>query len=817
MRSFRQTLDYGIDLGTTNSAIAHQVGLKTEILDGPGGRLVPSVVHVDSQGGALVGWPAIASRASDPSNVSGEFKRLMGTAEEVYFPAAGRSFTPVELSAEVLKALLARTGRPAGDPVTAAVVTIPAMFQLPQCEATQQAARLAGIRFAPLLQEPIAAAIASVGHADLRDGYWLVYDFGGGTFDVTLVRSRGGRLQVLDHDGDNHLGGKDFDRLLTRRAAEAVRQNGRLPDFSRSNHAYEESFERLRVEAERVRIALSTGESERFEVRDLRAATSLGTDLVDFEITRDELESLIRPSVKRTVQICRKMLDRNRLKPADLKRLVLVGGPTLTPCLPLQLEAELGVDARHYVDPITAVAIGAAIYASTQQVPAEFRTAPAVHPPEGALSLEVSYESMTIDPRPVLAGQIKGNRASGDWVVRIQSTDGSFDSGWLSVLKEGAFASRLTLTLNSLNRFQLQVQRDGVDVLDLSGEFSIIHGTTIAKPVLSQSVGVALADNSVRWYLRKGVNLPASQKVTHATTVGLRRGQAGTAVFVPLVQGESDFADRNTVIGVIEIRAEALTNDLPVGSEVVVTMTVDEHSSTRTTAHVPLLRQTFDRIVKFGLETRSPDSIRKDFDDQKSRLAELERMASDLEGDAGGDVDTRVQAIEQLLTEGGADERNQADQLLKGLTGMIDGWKVRDQEQQLREKFVASDQQIRALLKPDDEGRRKRYATLRLEFLAAMERADLPLSENRYKAIEALEWSLIREQPTFWKNLFENLCQQLESGPKALEAREPIEKGRAAIRNNDISALSDACIQLIQLLPERGQQQLPNVLISHIN
>ena len=116
------------------------------------------------------------------------------------------------------------------------------MFQLAQCESTRRAAALAGIEHAPLLQEPIAAAIAHSGSGFTREGHWLVYDFGGGTFDVSLVRSRAGRLQVLDHDGDNHLGGKDFNRVLARWAAERVREDGLLGEFRRTDPATDHRF-----------------------------------------------------------------------------------------------------------------------------------------------------------------------------------------------------------------------------------------------------------------------------------------------------------------------------------------------------------------------------------------------------------------------------------------------------------------------------------------------------------------------------------------------------------------------------------------------
>ncbi len=810
----KATIDYGIDLGTTNSAIARQFGTKSEIIDGSGGMLVPSVVHMDVNGALRVGVEAVERRLDDPANVASEFKRLMGTAETVAFPTSGQRLTPVQLSAEVLKNLLGRAAaRDGGKPIEAAVITIPAMFQLPQCEATREAARCAGLKYAPMLQEPIAAAIASIGSADLRDGYWLVYDFGGGTFDVSLLRSRGGRLQVLDHDGDNHLGGKDFDRVLSRRAADMVRAAGRIREFHRSAPALATAFELLKAEAERVRIALSGEASVRFHIERLAKADDGGWAGVDFVVTRDELDALIRPIIGRTIGICRKMLDRNGLGPSGLKRIVLVGGPTLTPCVPAILEAELGVDTRHYVDPSLAVAIGAAIYASTQRIPAELRRA---SHSRGQLAIDLSYESMTNDPKPVVAGRVTGELPPGEWRVRVASVPERFDTGLLPVRQDGAFAIPLALAANSLNVFQIAVTRDGQPVAGMEGSFSIIHGTTIAKPVLSQSVGVVLADNSVCWYLRKGVVLPARHKASHATTVGLRRGQTGTAVNVPLIQGESDFGDRNVAVGLIEINAEQIPRDLPAGSEVVVTLSIDEHSTTSAEAYVPLLDMTFSHIVKFGLRVRQAEDIRREVDDQKARLAELEKLAGELEQTEEGGVDQRVKVIEDLLEEGGADERNKADHLLKNLTGMIDAWKVKDQEAMLRQRFANCSGQIRALLKQNDHERQRRFAALAEEFVGAISRADLQLAEAKLKTLQELEWGLIQEQPGYWKALFDYLCPEVLKGPNAAQARIYIDQGKSAINRNHHGDLVRACLALIPLLPERQQAQIPTIVLSQV-
>ncbi|HVG19625.1 MAG TPA: Hsp70 family protein [Blastocatellia bacterium] len=810
----RATIDYGIDLGTTNSAIARQEGLTTEVLSGHDGLLVPSVVHIGADGVTQVGKAALERRFSDPTNTAIEFKRLMGTESLIFFQASACQLSPVELSAELLKHLLERARGREGDVVEAAVITVPAMFQLPQCEATKRAAELSGLKYAPLLQEPIAAAIASVGSAELREGYWLIYDLGGGTFDVSLVRSRGGRLQVLDHDGDNHLGGKDFDRILARRAAEIVRGGPGGEVFRRTDTALAPAFERLRAEAERVRMALSDKEQEEFNVEQL-AKDGAGNWLnIRFSLDRSELETLISPTISRTVALCQQMLSRNRLSAAEIKRLVLVGGPTLTPCLPRIIEADLGIESRHYVDPSQAVVIGAALYASTRRVPKEIRRH-AAQP--GSLELELSYEPMTNDTKPLVAGKLIGERDSGTWQVRFSTASDGFVSAPITLLADGTFISQLQLLPGELNVFEVGVYRDGTQMPVEGSRFSIIHGTTVAKPLLSQSVGVVLADNSVRWYLRRGRVLPASEPVSHATTISLRRGQSGVAVHVPLIQGESEKGDRNTVVGVLQIRAEDLARDLPVGSEVVITLTVDEHSTTAAEAYVPLLDQTFREVVKFGIETRKPVEIQQGVEDQRARLAELQKMAEQLEDTPETDVDDRVRLIEELLEEGGADEINQADQMLQKVTGLIDSLETKDKEGSLAQQFEVTVGSVNELLDNKDVERARQLKALSEEFQNAVERADLRLAEAKLTMARELEWELFKETPGFWVSLFDSLSEAVLKTEKAAEGRVAIDHGNAARSRGDLNTLIQSCVQLSRLIPREQKPAILHEIESHIS
>jgi molecular chaperone DnaK len=810
------TIDIGIDLGTTNSAIARQEGAKPRLLSAPGGTgLLPSCVHVRAAGEVLVGAAARAYAKSDPENTALEFKRLMGTDETRRFPASSRAMTPEELSAAVLRELLgwAAADGNGGAPPRAAVITIPAMFQLPQCEATRRAAKLAGIELAPLLQEPIAAAIAHSGAGQTREGYWLVYDLGGGTFDVSLVRSRAGRLQVLDHGGDNHLGGRDFDRVIAREALDRARAAGQLQDFKRSDAAFAGAVTRLRLEAERVRLTLSQEEQASFLVEDV--ARDSGGERVDiaFPLDRGQMEAMIGSLVLRTTAMCAELLRRNRLGAKELNGLVMVGGPTLTPCVPRLIEQELGIEARHFLDPMSIVAIGAALFASTQKLPAELRAAGASR---GAVEIALEHEAMTTDPAPLLAGRMAPAHAARVASVRVRRDDGGWDSGPVKP-KDGAFAVELAVRENTLNLFHLEATgADGRREEAEPTQFTVLHGFSVAKPPLSQSVGIMLADNTVSWYLRKGAVLPARNTMTHATTVALARGQTGDAIHVPLVQGESSRADRNKVIGILRIVAEKLGRDLPVGSEVQVTMSVDESSRTVGRAYVPLLDQWFDEVVLFRMETKDATQVGKGLADQKDRLAQLESMADALEGKSGTG-DARVQEIEALLEEGDRDALDLADQMVRWMSDELDRAEDTGRAGALKTEFAEHAKLLHDLLEKDDVAERRQIKALTVEFERAMARSDLETAQAKVDAARSLATRILRRHPGYWRSVFKWLCERIDTLNLRTRAAAIIERGRRAADAGAIGPLSEACAELARMLPAEDQDKAASQrVISHV-
>lgn len=812
----RTTIDFGIDLGTTNSAISVQQGLKSVLLeDADGEVLVPSVIHVAADGTISTGLAAMSRRMEDPANTTVEFKRLMGSDSTVSFPASGRRLNPEELSAEILKTLLTRAEERTGTRPEAAVVTIPAMFQLTQCASTRKAAQLAGIKEAPLLQEPIAAALAHSGSGTAGNGYWLVYDLGGGTFDVSLVRSKGGRLQVLDHDGDNHLGGKDLNRAVVRHAAEQVRAEGKLGTFGRTAPEFADAFTRLAVEAEQARIRLSAVTDTELKIEQLAQNEAGDWIGLQMNLDRDKLQALVRGTINRTTELCRKLLKRNQLSGSDLHAIVMVGGPTQTPFLPELLQTELGAEARHMGDPTTIVATGAALFASTQRIQSATMSKPMASSVDG-LTLNLEYEAMTTNKRPLLVGRFPDDEAA-NLTVEISSEDGSYSSDRISVHENGAFSASLQLQDGQLNLFHVKAFRDGQPVAVAPSEFSIVHGLSMGKPPLSQSVGVALADNSARWYLRKGEPLPARHTVTHATTTSLTKGESGDAISVPLIQGESSRADRNKVIGVLTIHAEKVLRDLPAGAEVQVTLAVDEFSNTSASAYVPHLESWFDDVVSLQFEQGDVQQVERGLESQKDRLSELEKLAEEMDESEQTNVDSRFREVEELMEEGDADSVQLAEHLLRMATSEIDQF---EDDAKMQKATADFDEQAKEALEIvteyGNDVEKEQLDALILEFREAAESHDEKLAEEKREAIELLVRQVLYRTPGYWYGMLGHLIEQLQQLGLADMATGEIQEGVNAANREDVSTVISICQKLYERLPrdERADSPLASAISS---
>jgi molecular chaperone DnaK (HSP70) len=346
----------GIDLGTTNSEIAGFMDGQVRIL-GPGDvRMLPSSVGFSASGELLVGAAARNQQALYPERTVRSIKRKMGSQETVSL--GGNTFTPAEVSALILRELVEWAHRALGQRPERAVITVPAYFSDAQRNATREAGALAGLDVVRILNEPTAASLA-YGYGGGSRRTVLVYDLGGGTFDVSVVTVEGDVTEVLASHGNNQLGGDDFDDLLAERLAKAF-QDQHGVDL-RLGHAAANA--RLWWAAEEAKIKLSA--EPYVTVREEALVLASGTPLhLDIEISRDEYEALIRQLVDKTLDSVSKALSDSHKKPGDLDAILLVGGSTRTPLISRLLVEHTGLEPRQDVHPDLCVALGAGVLAS---------------------------------------------------------------------------------------------------------------------------------------------------------------------------------------------------------------------------------------------------------------------------------------------------------------------------------------------------------------------------------------------------------------------------------------------------------------------
>jgi Fe-S protein assembly chaperone HscA len=361
----------GIDLGTTNSLVAYMEGdVPRVIADDEGRALLPSVVALGAEG-PIVGHAAKRQLVRNAERAVYSIKRFMGRGyEDVkdelrYFPfrvtpsqevvrirIADRELTPPEISALILRDLKGRAERHLGRPVEKAVITVPAYFNDAQRQATKDAGRIAGLDVLRIVNEPTAACLA-YGLQRKKEGVIAVYDLGGGTFDISILKVKDGIFEVLATNGDTHLGGDDFDRdLVDLILADARERHG--ADLSRDPEAMQE----IRLGAEAARIVLSSAERTTLTL-------PLPQHGVEYrrELTRGELERLIEPIVERTLGPCRMALADAELTPDRIDEVVLVGGATRTPLVRRRVEALFGQRPHAELNPDEVVALGAAVQA----------------------------------------------------------------------------------------------------------------------------------------------------------------------------------------------------------------------------------------------------------------------------------------------------------------------------------------------------------------------------------------------------------------------------------------------------------------------
>lgn len=568
----------GIDLGTTNSAICSYDGTHTRIWKSPEQNdVTPSAIYVDRRGNRYYGSKAYSQAPYNPTNSATLFKRFMGTSTKINLEAAHLSLTPEECSAEILKVLYGYLPEEIrNDPETATVITVPAAFNQMKKDATMQAARMAGIGKVALMQEPVAA-VMSVMRGAHSEGIFLIYDLGGGTFDVSIAENIKGKVNLLAHGGIEMCGGRDMDRMIFNQVVIPwLLDNFSLPEDFIVNRKYKTFCRVAQWAAEQAKIELSANGSSTIALSESEARTSDedGNELyLDIDLSREMMDGLIGDLVEDTVKATRETLEKAGLSANDLERIVFVGGPTNYKPLRDRVCEELALPADIDVNPMTAVAEGASIFAES----IDWSTANHSRKAANAVA------RTNVDIAFKYTARVSGDSARVMCMTE-QQYDGytliitSRDSGWSSgsIPLRNQAQTTLPLIKNGENTFDVKVLDNYGREVPIGVQRIVITKTlaTIGAIPASHSIGVEMLDRlgGIPVYtilIHEGDSLPKRDTVTFRAGQTLKAGSNST-INIKLWEGniESPITD-NRFIGVLKIAGTDFSSGvIPTGADI---------------------------------------------------------------------------------------------------------------------------------------------------------------------------------------------------------------------------------------------------------
>lgn len=671
-------MKYGIDLGTTNSAICKMENgepciKKTDTLK----DTLPSCVSFTKKKVVKVGDSAYNDLRQDKSratkkwsrqneNVFIEFKRTMGLNTPYETSNMGCSFSSENLSSEVLKALKSFVS---DDSINAAVITIPAKFKADQIAATKRAAIQAGIEHSELLQEPIAASMAYGLSSAKRDGMWLVFDFGGGTFDAALLKVEDGIMQVKDTEGDNYLGGKNLDYAVVDEIIIPYLQENYAIDGILTDDTKKQILrDAMKFYAEQAKNQLSfkmqcdiTSQLDEFGEDD--EGIELELDMV---ITQQQIKEVVTPIFQKAINICKDLLKRNNLQGSDLDSLILVGGPTYSPVLRTMLKEQITPNVDTSVDPMTAVAKGAALYASgiDSEVKEEVKS--------GTIALGLSYESSSVEAIEFVSVKLLPDECMGVFSTKIFVELIRNDKGWSSgkiEINEIGDVVECHLMEGKANVFTIVAYDEkGTSIPCFPNEVNIMQGIVVGDAVLPYNIGIEVHDRS----LKKDIFIPLKglEKNQPIPAIGvrnglktpkqLRPGMSTDNMIIPIYQGEYNVEGTSAIyndhVFNVSISGDDIPALIPVDSDLDITLKVDRSQQMIMEVTFPIIGETIEKVIEVGQRSTGVDifDLQSRLDEAKQKLTflqltpaikesetiEVQNMLNDITGRFDGEKDS---------------------------------------------------------------------------------------------------------------------------------------------------------------------------------
>lgn len=713
----RTKIDYGIDLGTTNSAISRMengesIIKKTDTLK----DTMPSCVYINKKKAIQVGDSAYNALKRDKlkamknwndsdSNAYIEFKRTMGTDKKYTSSNLEKELTSEELSAEVLKTLKSFVK---DENVNSIVITVPAAFKNNQKEATREASKLAGFNHIELLQEPVAASMAYGLDSNKKDGFWLVFDFGGGTFDAALLKVEEGIMKVIDTEGDNYLGGKNLDFAIVDEIILPYIQENFVIDSILADDTKKQILRNaMKFYAEETKIKLSFNDTHNIlsDLGDIPGEDDEGEEFeLDITVTQADIAKAVAPVFQKAIDVSKQLLERNNLKGTNLDSLILVGGPTFSPVLRNMLQEQI-CKPDTSADPMTVVSTGAALYASTVAISEEVREKTR---DKTKIQLEIAHEASTVETEEFVPIKILEDKTEGDIpetvFAEVTRGDKAWSSGKVEINTIGEIVE-IQLNEGKTNVFEVVLFGDKGNILESEpSSFSVIQGSKIGSATLPYNVGIELKDKTtgkIRFRTVKGLEKNQSIPAV-GTSNGLktqkqiRPGMESDFIKIPVYEGEhgseGSRAIHNEHVNTIKISGADLPSLLPANSDVDLTVNIDRSEKITVTAYFPYLDYTHEVEAKSFKESLQTEWLEEEIRKAKGSLVELKQDGNS-NSEVIEQVDRELQEIEKAFVSNKNDIDTQKQVVsnlrksLKKIDNLDEGSEWPKLEEALKEEF----------------------------------------------------------------------------------------------------------------------------------
>lgn len=818
-------IQFGIDLGTTNSALAQFDKGKVSICKHPVTQrdTLPSVVAF-RKGKIVVGDKAREYILQAPQSVISSFKRKMGTQSSWEPKDWKEVLNPIQLSAFVLQEL--KTFVQSGNTLDAAVITIPASFDTIQSNATKEAGYKAGFTEVRLLQEPIAASLAYANQGPagtFEEGQWLVYDLGGGTFDVALIRIQDGEMRIIDHEGNNFLGGDDFNQMIVESlVVPAMEDTGSFKKLKKelksASGKYNSLYLKLLLLAEDAKHELSAEDSS--EIAFSCIDDSDKEINFQIEIKRAAFEELIEKKIKETLTLTRRILRRNKLKSSDLKFVLMVGGSTYIPYVREQVAKKLKVKVNTDVDPTTVVAMGAAYYGATLNRSKKKQGKKKAK--DTKLKVKMAYEKATQEKEEFFTARFEGE--IDGLFYRILRLDGGYDSGLIPLKKQ--IQADLPLVEGMFNEFSLSVFDDknnpistNADQIGIShGKYSVV-GQPLPNDICLEIDDVENNTTVLEVVFEKNTLLPAQKTIVKQISRTIAKGSE-ERLTINILEGPSTAMPATTQpIGFISISGEDLSRDLVRGSDVEISLEMSESRDLSINTYLMMTDQEYTDV--FNPTERRVNLIRL----VEELYALAEKIRTEIaEAEAQSNFETAQQLVDMEFD----------------LLELADKAKDMSEDDVTDNKFQIEDQKRKLAQKVDELTREKQVIRVKNEYFESKrlmefifltyppkeedeetylniisKEKDILATNSSIKIRELISkvrkhnWKVRWKNPRFIREFFMGLASGSYGGfTHPHQANQLIVEGNEAMENNHDEKLRSCINRLCELLPAEQKKQV---------